>query len=374
MKGAVGRADGISVDERFLAEALRLARKGEGYVSPNPMVGAVLVREGKIVARGYHRRFGGAHAEAEALAGQGGNLRDAALYVNLEPCCHHGKTPPCTDLITRLGVGRVVVGTLDPNPLVAGRGVTLLREAGVDVRVGVLEGPCRQLNRVFFHWMEKGLPWVTVKWAQSLDGRIATRIGHSRWITSESSRKMAHRLRALHDAVLVGIGTVLADDPQLTVRLVRGRDPIRVVLDSRLQIPMESKVLGAGRGGPETWVVTTRRADRNKATELERAGVRLIESLHGPGGEVDLRDMLRSLALSGVSSVLVEGGARVITSFLKARLAHRLVCFVAPMVLGTGKSAVRSLDIVRVEEALRLDSWRVRRVGPDLMIDASLVT
>ncbi len=374
MRRGVSPADAVSEDERFLAETLRLARKGEGYVSPNPMVGAVLVRHGKIVARGYHRRFGGAHAEAEALAGQGGDLRDATLYVNLEPCCHHGKTPPCTELITRLGVGKVVIGTLDPNPLVAGRGAALLREAGVEVRVGVMEGPCRQLNRVFFHWMEKGLPWVTVKWAQSLDGRIATRTGHSRWITSDSSRRMAHRLRALHDAVLVGIGTVLADDPQLTVRLVRGRDPIRVVLDSGLRIPLGSKVLQRGHGGPETWVVTTRRCDRQKARELQGIGARLIESLQGPDGEVDLRDMLRNLALSGVSSVLVEGGGRVITSFLKARLAHRLVCFVAPMVLGSGKSAVRSLEIARVEEALRLNPLRVRRVGPDLMIDASLVT
>lgn len=372
MKGGAGRVDGISAHERFLTEALGLARKGEGYVSPNPMVGAVLVRGGKVVARGYHRRFGGAHAEAEALAGQQGDLRDATLYVNLEPCCHHGKTPPCTDLIMRLGVGRVVIGTLDPNPQVAGRGVALLREAGVDVQVGVMEGACRQLNRVFFHWMESGLPWVTVKWAQSLDGRIATRIGHSQWITSERSRRMAHRLRGLHDAVLVGIGTVLADDPQLTVRLVRGRNPIRVVLDSRLQIPLESKVLRGVQRGPETWVVTTHEANRHKAIELERAGARLIQSAQGPDGEVDLRDMLSSLALLGVSSVLVEGGGRVITSFLKARLAQRLVCFVAPMILGTGRSAVRSLEIFRVEEALRLGSWRVRRVGPDLMIDAFL--
>ena len=371
MKKARRQGDGPCSDEHFLGEALSLARKGEGRVSPNPMVGAVLVREGRVLSRGYHRRFGGPHAEVEALMGQQGDLRDATLYVNLEPCCHHGKTPPCTELITRLGVGRVVIGTLDPNPLVAGRGVRVLREAGVDVRVGVMEEPCRRLNRVFFHWMESGLPWVTLKWAQSLDGRIATRSGHSRWISSERSLRMAHRLRALHDAVLVGIGTVLADDPELTVRLARGRDPIRVVLDSRLRIPMESKLLRLSAQGPETWIVTAPSSDRQKARELERRGVRLIETLQGPGEEVDLREMLRGLARSGVSSVLVEGGGRVITSFLKARLVQRLVCFVAPIVLGRGKSAVRSLDVARVEDALRLHSWRVRRLGPDLMIDAS---
>jgi diaminohydroxyphosphoribosylaminopyrimidine deaminase / 5-amino-6-(5-phosphoribosylamino)uracil reductase len=364
----------LSLDERFMKEAIALARKGERWVSPNPMVGAVVVRGGRVIARGYHRKFGGPHAEVDALRGLDQDLIDATLYVNLEPCCHHGKTPPCTELILSRRVGRVVVGSLDPNPQVGGRGIQRLREGGLTVQVGVLEEDCRALNRGFFHWMERGTPWVTLKWAQSLDGRIATSSGHSQWITCEASRKTAHALRATHDAVLVGVGTVLSDDPRLTVRHVRGRDPLRVVLDSSLQIPLGAKVLDVSPGGAQTWVVATEDVDELKVTAIEARRARVVRCPSDPVGWVEVRDLLRKMGSSGISSVLVEGGGSVITSFLSAAAAQRLVGFVAPLLLGEGVEAVRDLGIKRVDEAVRFSSWRVARSGADIMVDALLAS
>ena len=363
---------GASLDERFMAEALRLARRGEGWVSPNPMVGAVLVRDGELVARGYHRRFGGPHAEVEALERFAGHARDATLYVTLEPCCHHGKTPPCTERILGQGVRKVVVGITDPNPQVAGRGIQRLRDGGVEVRVGCLEDECRVLNRTFFHWMEHGRPWVTLKWAQSLDGRIATSTGHSQWISSEASRRIAHRLRATHDAVLVGIETVLRDDPQLTVRHVRGRDPLRVVLDSRLRVPLHARVLERSSSDHGVWVATRGSGSLTKVSALEASGIRVVQCPRGPDNGVDLAYLLGELGRSGISSLLVEGGGTVHTAFLRSGTARRLVCFVGPMLLGKGVDAVGALGISSVHEALRFASWRVRRVGGDMVVDALL--
>jgi diaminohydroxyphosphoribosylaminopyrimidine deaminase / 5-amino-6-(5-phosphoribosylamino)uracil reductase len=356
-----------------MEEALRLARKGQRWVSPNPMVGAVVVRGGAVVARGFHRRFGAPHAEVEALAQLEGDLPDVTLYVNLEPCCHYGKTPPCADLILRRKVGHVVVGALDPNPRVRGRGVQMLREGGVQVRVGLLEPACRDLNRTFYHWMSHGVPWVTLKWAQSLDGRIATSSGHSRWISSEGSRRVAHALRATHDAVMVGVNTVLADDPRLTVRRVRGRDPVRVVLDRELRVPLEAEVVRGGAGKPFTWVACGREADPGKAHVLESRGIRVIRCGERHRDGVELLPLLQQMGRSEISSILVEGGAKVHTSFLRAGLAQRLVCFVAPIVLGKGVEAVEDLGILRVDRAVQLRSWKVRRCGEgDLMVDALL--
>ncbi len=359
-------------NESFMSRALALAARGRRWVSPNPMVGAVLVSGGRIIAQGYHRRFGGAHAEVEALRGFERCPKDAVLYVNLEPCCHHGKTPPCTQRIVQAGVRRVVVGVMDPNPLVRGKGVEELRKHGVEVTVGVLEERCRELNRVFFHWMENSLPWVTLKWAQSLDGRIATRAGDSRWISSEASRKMAHALRAEHDAVLVGAGTVRKDNPSLTVRHVRGRDPLRVILASDLNIPLDAKVLDKGSKNRACWVVCSQPVDQNKASALEKRGARLLICPRHPQGGVELNQMLKELSQEGISSILVEGGGYTITSFLRAAVAQRVVCFVAPMLLGEGVGAVGDLGLERVSQAVPLLNWRIRRLGPDLALEAFL--
>ena len=219
-------------DEYYMKLAISLAQKGCGYVSPNPMVGAVIVKNGRIIGRGYHKRFGGNHAEINALKNAVEDVAASTLYVTLEPCCHEGKTPPCIDSIVEHKIARVVIGTIDPNPLVSCQGINYLQSLGIEVKIGVLENNCRKLNEVFFHFMKTGLPFVTIKYAQTLDGRIATATGESQWISSEASLKYTHQLRASHDAILVGAGTVIKDNPELKVRLVRGRNPLRVIVDS----------------------------------------------------------------------------------------------------------------------------------------------
>ncbi|MBW2122517.1 MAG: bifunctional diaminohydroxyphosphoribosylaminopyrimidine deaminase/5-amino-6-(5-phosphoribosylamino)uracil reductase RibD [Deltaproteobacteria bacterium] len=349
--------------------ALRLARRGMGWVSPNPMVGAVIVRGEKVIARGYHRRFGGPHAEAEALSSVEGKLKGATLYVTLEPCCHYGKTPPCVDLIIEKGIGRVVIGTEDPNPLVAGKGIRKLLDHGVRVTVGVLEGPCRALNEPHFKYFETGLPLVSLKIAQSLDGRIATKNGSSQWISSPDSRRLAHRWRATHDAVMVGIGTVLSDDPSLTVRLVRGRNPRRIIVDSRLRIPVTSRVLSDGNPSLTT-VLTTPRADAKSIEDLRRLGARVIPVSPNPQGRVDLRTALRILSQEGITSVLVEGGAALATSLFRERLVDRLLIVIGPKIIGEGIDAVGDLGTANLTQALGFTIEKTSRVGPDLVVVA----
>ncbi|MBW2058085.1 MAG: bifunctional diaminohydroxyphosphoribosylaminopyrimidine deaminase/5-amino-6-(5-phosphoribosylamino)uracil reductase RibD [Deltaproteobacteria bacterium] len=349
--------------------ALRLARRGMGWVSPNPMVGAVIVRGEKVIARGYHRRFGGPHAEAEALSSVEGKLKGATLYVTLEPCCHYGKTPPCVDLIIEKGIGRVVIGTEDPNPLVAGKGIRKLLDHGVRVTVGVLEGPCRALNEPHFKYFETGLPLVSLKIAQSLDGRIATKNGSSQWISSPDSRRLAHRWRATHDAVMVGIGTVLSDDPSLTVRLVRGRNPRRIIVDSRLRIPVTSRVLSDGNPSLTT-VLTTPRADAKSIEDLRRLGARVIPVSPNPQGRVDLRTALPILSQEGITSVLVEGGAALATSLFRERLVDRLLIVIGPKIIGEGIDAVGDLGTANLTQALGFTIEKTSRVGPDLVVVA----
>lgn len=350
----------------FMRRAIRLAQRGAGWVSPNPMVGAVIVKGDRILAEGYHRRFGGDHAEVDAMKRAQEPLQGATMYVNLEPCCHWGKTPPCVEAIVRAGIREVVIANLDPNPLVAGKGVKFLEEHGVKVRTGVLEAEGRTLNRAYFKYHEEGMPLITAKWAQSIDGRIATSTGDSHWISSEGARRYAHRLRALHDAVLVGIGTVLADDPQLTVRLVRGRNPLRVVLDSQLQTPLEAKVLGAEA---PTLIVTTSKADQGKAKALRDRGVEVVEK-----GEdrVDLKGLLEELVQRQVLSILVEGGREVLTSFLREGLVDRVVVVVAPKILGTGIEAIGDLGLRSIKDAFGIQELRVKRIGPDWVFEGWL--
>ncbi len=359
-------------DEFYMKKALALAARGRRWVSPNPMVGAVLVKDGQVIGWGYHKIFGGPHAEVEALKHYGSCPAHATLYVNLEPCCHQGKTPPCTKRILEAGVQRVVVGVLDPNPLVRGKGVQELREHGLEVKVGVLEERCRELNRVFFYWMERSLPWVTLKWAQSLDGRIATRQGDSRWISSEQSRRMAHALRSEHDAVLVGASTVRTDDPSLTVRHIKGRNPLRVILASELNIPLDARVLDKSPGEKPCWVACSEPLDQQRAAALEKRGVRLLVCPRGSQGGVELSYLLKEMAREGISSVLVEGGARTITSFLRAGLVQRVVCFVAPMLLGEGIGVVGDLGLKKVSQAIPLLGWKLRRLGRDLVVDVTV--
>ena len=356
-------------DEYYMRRAIRLAARGEGRVSPNPLVGAVIVRDGRILAEGWHRRCGENHAEINAIEKASEPLAGATFYVTLEPCSYYGKTPPCVDALIACRPARVVVGTIDPNPKVSGKGVETLRRHGIETKVGVLAEACERLNEVFFKYVATGIPFVTVKFAQTLDGRIATSTGHSRWISSPSSLRYAHRLRAVHDAILVGAGTVLRDDPELTCRLARGKNPLRIVADSTLRAPPEARIF---LPGPEarTLVVTTRRAPAERKRTLEARGIEVVETGEDPIGRVNLRELLSLLGKRAVSSLLVEGGAGVITEFLREKLADRLVVIVAPKIAGQGINALGDLGITRMDDALRLSVRKISRRGDDLVFDA----
>lgn len=356
-------------DEYYMRKALRLARRGLGKTNPNPMVGALVVRNGEIIGYGYHRRYGESHAEINAIRDAGGEISGATLYVTLEPCCHYGKTPPCVDALLQGNIGRVVIGTVDPNPLVNGKSIGILSRRGVETKVGVLEEECRKLNEVYFKYIQTALPFVTLKFAQTLDGRIASATGNSHWISSASSRRLAHRLRSLYDGILVGLGTVLADDPQLTVRLVKGRNPIRIVADSRLRIPLSAKVLRDQDVTP-TIIATTPRADRERFSSLKEMGIEVLTVDEDERGEVDLKDLLKSLGKRGISSVLVEGGASIITSLLHQRLVDKMVIFIAPKIMGKGIEAVGDLGIGDMSHTMKLSIVRTFRSGEDLVIEA----
>ncbi len=360
-------------DEFYMKLALALARRGLGNTSPNPMVGAVIVKGGKIIGRGYHKRFGGPHAEINAISDAEGNLNGATLYVTLEPCCHKGKkTPPCLDTLLKDDWERVVIGTIDPNPKVNGKSVEILKQKGIETRVGVLQEECRRLNEVYFKYIQTRMPFVTLKFAQTLDGRIATATGDSKWISSEPSLKWAHRLRSLHDAVLVGVGTVLEDDPQLTVRLVRGRNPLRVVADSRLRIPLNSKTLKDQENAP-TVIVATSQADIERKLALNVMGVEVLTVEEDGEGMVALKDLLQKLGQRNISSVLVEGGATTITSFIRQGLADKVVAIIAPRIMGKGVETVGDLGILKVGRALKLSFDKVYRKGEDVIIEAGII-
>jgi len=348
-------------DEKYLKRTIALARKGTGNVNPNPMVGCVIVKDGKIVGEGYHACFGKEHAEIVALRKAGEKARDATLYVNLEPCCHHGKTPPCTDAIIKAGIKQVIIGMVEPNPLVNQRGIRILRQHGIEVKTGVEEQACKELNRVFSKFITTGMPYVTLKIAQSLDGRVATITGHSRWITSYPARIEAHRIRHENDAIIVGIGTVLADNPKLTVRHVKGKNPVRVVLDSQLRIPLSSQLLNDDHVNKT--IIATVSKDPMKISKIKEAGAHVWEMP---------TDLLKKLANARMSAVMVEGGAEVSTSFLKAKMVDRIIVAIAPMIIGNGIEAIGDLGIKMVDESIKLVNVTTRKRGPDLLISGDV--
>ncbi len=357
-------------DQYYMRRALQLAKRGLGRTSPNPMVGAVIVRDGSIIGEGYHRRYGGKHAEVEALEAARGEVEGATLYVNLEPCCHRNKkTPPCLEAILARRFGRVVVGTLDPNPAVKGGSVAELQRHGIETVVGVLSEQCERLNEVFFTYMRRGTPYVTLKWAQTLDGRIATPSGDSRWISSQPSLRLAHRLRSIHDAVLVGAGTVVADDPELTVRLTKGRNPVRVVLDSTLRTPLEARLI-RDSAGAKIILATTDRVHSARVEGFRGLGAEVVVVGSDCSGRVSLHELLEALGRRGISSILVEGGSAVAASFLGADLWDRLVAILSPKFVGSGTGAVGDLGITAMEDALQFRFEGVRRSGNDVVLEA----
>ncbi len=349
--------------------ALGLARRGLGSVAPNPAVGCVLVREGRVVGRGWTQPGGRPHAEAEALGRAGKAARGATAYVSLEPCAHHGETPPCADALAGAGIARLVVAVEDPDPQVRGRGLTRLRDAGAEVVCGVCEDEAAALNAGFFLRVGEGRPLIALKTATTLDGRIATRGGESRWITGEAARARAHGLRASHDAVMVGIGTALADDPMLDCRLpgLARRSPLRIVVDSRARLPLTSRLVKTA-GEPPTWLVTLPGAAAKRRAAYGEAGVEVIEVEADGGGNLDLAAAARTLGDRGLTRVLVEGGGRLAAGLLRARLVDRLLWFRAPRLIGgDGLPAVVAFGVDTLAEAPSYRRVSVAEVGDDLM-------
>ena len=364
--------NGENKDEHYMRRALILAKRGEGYTSPNPMVGAVIVKDGRIIGEGYHKRFGGPHAEINAINNAAEPLHDSSFYITLEPCTHYGKTPPCIESILKTRPAEVIIGTSDPNPLVSGRGINILKREGIPTRLGVLEDACRRLNEKFLKFMRTSIPFITVKFAQTLDGRIATAIGDSKWISSEASRKLAHRERGLHDAVLVGLGTVLTDNPELTVRLARGKNPLRLVLDSNLKITTDARILQNQNTAKTIIVTTVASGAKRKRSQLEKQGIEVMVTESDNKGRIDITPLLIKLGQKGISSLLVEGGSEMVTTFLKEDLADRLLVITAPRLIGKGIEAVGDLGIKSIKDAIQLDLRKVFRSGGDFVIDARI--
>jgi len=363
-----------AADERFMRIALSLAKRGGGKVSPNPLVGAVLVRNGQIVGKGFHRRAGEPHAEINALHDAGDKAIGADLYINLEPCCHYGKTPPCTDALIAHKIKRVFVGMVDPNPLVSGKGIKRLTKAGIQVTTGILEGKARKLNEVFIKYITEKMPFVIMKVASTLDGKIATRNGDARWITGEKARTFVHQLRNEVDAILVGVGTVKRDDPQLTTRLphARGRDPHRIILDTHLTIPLSSKLLYLDSQA-KTIIATAQHASSGKARKLEGLGATIL-TVPTLRGRINLKALLKKLGTLDITSVMVEGGRETITSFLEQGLVDKFYLFYAPKII-MGKEAIGITGgpgKALIEEAIRVTDITVRRMGDDILIEGYL--
>jgi diaminohydroxyphosphoribosylaminopyrimidine deaminase / 5-amino-6-(5-phosphoribosylamino)uracil reductase len=357
------------MDIRFMKTALAAAARYEGKTSPNPPVGAVFVKNGRVVGKGAHEGPGRPHAEAAALSEAGG-VRGADLYVTLEPCSHHGRTPPCTDALIGSGVRRVVIGMKDPNPDVAGGGADLLRDAGIEVIVEGMGGAVERFYEAYTKFVTAKLPFVTLKAALTLDGRIATASGDSQWISSEPSRRLVHRMRATSDAVLVGIGTVKKDDPLLTVRMVRGRDPLRVIVDPDLEMPPGARMLSEGTGA--VIIGAAEDADTKRAEVLAERGARIVRIPRTDGGRLDIGALLRELAVRNVMRLLVEGGANIFTYFITRAIFDKIVLVYAPKILtgGDGLGLTVGRGPERIAQAVKVSEMTVRRLGGDFIVQA----
>ncbi|MHB1420499.1 MAG: bifunctional diaminohydroxyphosphoribosylaminopyrimidine deaminase/5-amino-6-(5-phosphoribosylamino)uracil reductase RibD [Bacillota bacterium] len=362
------------IDIHYMKRALALARMALGRTSPNPMVGALVVKSGKVVGKGYHHQAGTPHAEIHALRQAGTAARGATMYVNLEPCSHYGRTPPCAQAVLEAGIIRVVAAMTDPNPVVAGKGLQMLRDGGAQVKVGILEEEAKRLNEVFIKYITTGKPFGVLKAALTLDGKIATRTGDSQWISGEESRKYVHRLRDRYDAVMVGIGTVLADNPMLTTRLPKGtgRDPVRVIVDSHLRIPLDARVVVHGSCAP-TIIAALTGQNPQKVAALQARGVEVLE-LDELEGRVDMEVLMASLGRRGITSVLVEGGAEINASALRQGIVDKVLFFIAPMLFG-GSAApgpIGGPGVSWVADALHLREVACRSSGGDMLISGYL--
>ncbi len=357
-----------------MRRAERLAQRGEGAVNPNPLVGAVIVREGKVLAEGWHERWGGLHAERNALARCSEPATGATMYVTLEPCCHYGKTPPCTEALIEAGIGRVVIGLTDPNPLVAGKGIEALQKAGISVEWGACEAELREQNRVFLKYITTRMPWVVLKSAMTLDGKIATATGDSRWVSGEESRRRVHEMRRRYMAILAGIGTVEADDPILNCRLDgEPRQPVRIIADSAARIALTSRLVRSA-GRYRTVIAHTARAPKEKIEALHGAGIETWCCEGDDDGRLVVTDLLRQAGAVGIDSILVEGGGTLNDSLLRAGAVDEVAFFVAPKLVGGrfAKTPVEGLGLNCMGDAVWLDDVRTERVGTDILITGKI--
>jgi diaminohydroxyphosphoribosylaminopyrimidine deaminase/5-amino-6-(5-phosphoribosylamino)uracil reductase len=354
-------------DFDYMRRAIELAERGRGYTSPNPLVGAVIVKDGRIIGEGYHEKYGELHAERNALASLTEPAEGATIYVTLEPCCHYGKTPPCTEAIIEHGLSRVVIGSRDPNPKVSGKGAKQLREAGITVEEDFLREECDKLNPIFFHYITTGMPYVVMKYAMTLDGKIATKTGASKWITGEAARENVQHLRHRCRGIMVGIGTVLADDPMLNVRFPGGRSPVRIICDSSLRLPVDSAIARTAREY-ET-IVACAKAESEKQKALEELGIQVL-SVDDGNGRVDLRRLLQLLGERNIDSILLEGGGTLNDAMLRQELVQELQVFVAPKIFGGAgaKTPVEGIGVELPSEAAVLHMEQVTPIGEDLLI------
>ncbi len=367
------RKDGGEMEEKvYMQRAIELAKKGAGFVNPNPMVGAVIVKNGKVIGEGYHEKYGQLHAERNALKNCSESPKGATMYVTLEPCCHYGKTPPCTEAIIESGISKVVVGTLDVNPVVAGKGAKILAEYGIKVEVGLLEKECRNLNRVFNKYMSTGLPYVVMKYAMTADGKIATTNGESKWITGEDARNNVHRLRKNLSGIMVGVSTVIADNPSLDCRLEEpSNNPIRIICDSHLRTPMDSNVVKSAKTNQT--IIATSSDDVARVAEYEKRGCKVLRVAQGENG-VDLKSLMKKLGDMGVDSILLEGGGTINYSALESKIVDEIHIHMAPKIFGgSSKSPVEGIGIKDINDAIKLNPINTTWAGEDLIIENEVV-
>ena len=358
-------------DEDYMRLALQLAKKGCGWTSPNPMVGAVVVKEGRTIGQGWHQRYGQAHAERNALASCTEDPQGATLYVTLEPCCHYGKQPPCVDAILDAGIHRVVVGSADPNPLVAGKGIAFLRAHGIDVTENVLQGECDALNKVFFHYITTKRPFVSIKYAMTMDGKIATYTGASKWITGEIARNHVQRQRHRFRGIMVGVGTILADDPLLTCRIEGGRDPVRIICDTHLRTPLQSQVVTTAKQVPT--ILATCCGDPEKQAAYQQAGCRVL-CLEERCGHVNLPQLMEQLGQEQIDSILLEGGGTLNWSALESGIVQQVQAYIAPKLFGgrDAKTPIEGAGVSFPDAAFQLKNSRLERLGEDLLIESEV--
>ena len=356
-------------DVAYMRQAVALARRGTGWTAPNPLVGAVVVKDGKVIGRGYHARCGGLHAERAALADCTVSPRGATMYVTLEPCCHQGRQPPCTDAILAAGIARVVVGSDDPNPLVAGKGLEILRRGGVEVVSGVLREACDALNPVFFHFIRTKRPYVVMKYAMTMDGKIATRTGASRWITGEAARRRVHRDRHRYTAIMAGVGTVLADDPMLNCRIKGGKNPVRIICDTHLRTPLTSQIV---RTAGEIPTILATCAEPSLYGPYLDAHCQ-VWTLPERDAHVDLDALMDRLGSAGIDSVLLEGGGTLNWAALESGIVQRVQAYVAPKLFGgDAKSPVEGQGVALQDQAVALKNTRISRVGEDIWLESEV--